>query len=307
MSFDALQDKLRETKTPIAAGLDARLGHIPPHILEKYTLQYGQTLQAAALAAKEYDLELIDALSDVLPAITLRTAGFEALGWRGMQALEEVVAHARRKGLYVIADAKRGDSGHAGEAYAAAWLGAVRVGEADCPVFDADCVTVTGYMGSGAIAPFLEQCAARDKAVLLLVKSPDPSSIELQDLVAGDRLVYHVMGDLTQRLGKGARGRYGFNALGAVVGSAQPGVLKDLRRRLPDTFFLVTGYGGPGGDADNVRHAFNELGRGAVVEPFQPITSAWLETGRDGEDFCEAALAAVERMRLALKKAVMVL
>ena len=53
MSFDVLQDKIREKKNPTVAGLDARVEYVPPHILKKYTDQYGETLKAAALAVKQ--------------------------------------------------------------------------------------------------------------------------------------------------------------------------------------------------------------------------------------------------------------
>lgn len=307
MSFDVLQDKIREKKNPTVAGLDARVEYVPPHILEKYTGQYGQTLQAAALAVKEFDCGLIDALADTVPAVKPQSAYFEMLGWRGMQALEDVIAYAKSKGLYVIADVKRGDIGTTATAYAQAWLGAVQVGDTDCPVFDADCVTINGYMGSDAIRPFLEQCQARNKSAFVLVKTSNPSSMELQDLVAGDRLVYNVMGDLTQRLGRDTRGHYGFNALGAVVGATHPAVLKELRRRLPDVFFLVPGYGAQGGSADDVRHAFTELGRGAIVNASRSIMCAWQKTGKDGTDYQQAAYAAAEKMRDELRRTIAIL
>jgi len=307
MSFDVLQDKIREKKNPTVAGLDARVEYVPPHILEKYTGQYGETLQTAALTVKEFDCGLIDALADTVPAVKPQSAYFEMLGWRGMEALEDVIAYAKSKGLYVIADVKRGDIGTTAAAYAQGWLGTVRVGSTDCPVFDADCVTINGYMGSDAIRPFLEQCQAQNKSAFVLVKTSNPSSMELQDLVAGDRLVYNVMGDLTQRLGKDVRGRYGFNALGAVVGATHPAVLKELRRRLPDVFFLVPGYGAQGGSADDVRHAFTELGRGAVVNASRSIMCAWQKTGKDGTDYQQAASAAAEKMRDELRRAVAVL
>jgi len=306
MSFDVLQEKIREKKNPTVAGLDARVEYVPPHILKKYTDQHGETLQAAALAVKEFDCGLIDALADTVPAVKPQSAYFEMLGWRGMEALEEVIAYAKGKGLYVIADVKRGDIGTTAAAYAQAWLGTTRVGSADLPVFDADCVTLNGYMGSDSINPFLEECRARGKTAFLLVKTSNPSSMELQDLIAGDRLVYNVMGDLAARLEK-ERGKYGFTALGAVVGATHPKTLKELRRRLPDTFFLVPGYGAQGGTADDVRHAFNELGRGAIVNASRSIMCAWQKTGKDGIDYQEAALAAAVKMRDELRRAVTLL
>ena len=307
MSFDILQDKIKEKKNPTVAGLDARVEYIPPHILKKYTSQYGETLQAAALAVEEFDCSLIDALCDVVPAVKPQSAYFEMLGWRGMETLEEVITHAKGKGLYVIADIKRGDIGTTATAYAEGWLGTTRVGETDCAAFDADCVTLNGYMGSDAIKPFLDQCVARNKSAFVLAKTSNPSSVELQDMVAGDRVVYTVMGDLIERWGKDTAGKYGYNALGAVVGATHPSVLKELRRRLEHTFFLGPGYGAQGGTAADVRCAFDELGRGAIVNASRSIMCAWKKTGKDGMDYQEAARAAAEQMRDELREYITIL
>ena len=147
MSFDVLQDKIKAKKNPTVAGLDARVEHVPPSILKKHMDRHGQTLEAAAGAVLEFDKGLIDALADVVPAVKPQSAYFEMLGWRGMKALEEVIAYAKEKDLFVIADVKRGDIGTTAAAYSQAWLGTTQVGDASCPVFDADCVTLNGYMG----------------------------------------------------------------------------------------------------------------------------------------------------------------
>lgn len=307
MSFDILQDKIRAKKNPTVSGLDARVEYIPPYILKKYTDQYGESLQAAAGAVLEFDRGLIDALCDVVPAVKPQSAYFEMLGWRGMEVLEEIIAYAKSKGLYVIADVKRGDIGTTAAAYAEAWLGGTQVGETLCPVFDADCVTLNGYMGTDAIKPFLSECAARNKSAFVLVKTSNPSSVELQDMVAGDRLVYTVMGDLVERWGKDTAGKYGYNALGAVVGATHPSVLKELRRRLPSTFFLVPGYGAQGGTAADVRYAFDELGRGAIVNASRSIMCAWSKTGGGGTDYQEAARTAAEKMRDEIRRYVTIM
>ena len=297
MSFDVLQDKIKAKKNPTVAGLDARVEHVPPSILKKHMDRHGQTLEAAAGAVLEFDKGLIDALADVVPAVKPQSAYFEMLGWRGMKALEEVVAYAKEKDLFVIADVKRGDIGTTAAAYSQAWLGTTQVGDASCPVFDADCVTLNGYMGSDSIKPFLNDCTQRDKCAFVLAKTSNPSSMELQDIVAGDRLVYTVMGDLIQRWGQGTEGKYHYQALGAVVGATHPSVLKELRYRLDKVFFLVPGYGAQGGTAADVRYAFDELGRGAIVNASRSIMCAWQKTGKDGADYQEAARAAAEKMR----------
>ena len=307
MSFDVLQDKIKAKKNPTVAGLDARVEYVPPFILKKHMDRHGETLEAAAQAVLEFDKGLIDALADVVPAVKPQSAYFEMLGWRGMRVLEELIAYAKEKSLFVIADIKRGDIGTTAAAYSEAWLGTTQVGGTACSVFDADCVTLNGYMGSDAIKPFLKDCTQWNKCAFVLAKTSNPSSVELQDIVAGDRLVYTVMGDLIQRWGQGTEGKYHYQTLGAVVGATHPSVLKELRRRLDRVFFLVPGYGAQGGTAADVRFAFDELGRGAIVNASRSIMCAWQKTGRDGADYQEAARAAAEQMRDEIKQYVTIL
>ena len=297
MSFDALQEKIRAKKNPTVAGLDPKPEQIPPHILKASYETYGETLQGAAEAVWTFNQGLIDALCDVVPAVKPQAAYYERLGWRGLEVMERTIAYAREKDLFVIADIKRGDIGSTAQAYADAWLGETRVGEASHPVFNADCVTLNGYMGSDTIEPFVEACKAGDKCLFLLVKTSNPGSGELQNMVAGDRLVYKVMGDMTAKLGKGTEGRYGFHLAGAVVGATYPSDMRELRRRLEHTFFLVPGYGAQGGTAEDVQYAFNKYGHGAIVNASRSIMCAWQKTGRDGTDYQEAARAAAVAMR----------
>lgn len=297
MSFDTLQEKIREKKNPTVAGLDPRLEFIPPHILNASLKEYGETLMGAADAVWEFSKGLIDALADIVPAVKPQSAYFERLGWSGMAMLEKIIRYAKEKGLFVIADVKRGDIGTTASAYSDAWLGSVRVGETECPVFQADCVTLNGYMGSDSLTPFLETCKALDKCAFVLAKTSNPSSVELQDMVAGDRLVYKVMGDLTERLAKGTAGKYGYDALGVVVGATHPNELKDLRKRLAHSFFLVPGYGAQGGTAEDMQYAFDRYGHGAIVNASRSIMCAWTKTGKDGADYQEAAAAAAITMR----------
>ena len=302
MSFDALQEKIRAKKNPTVAGLDPKPEQIPPHILKASYETYGETLQGAAEAVWTFNQGLIDALCDVVPAVKPQAAYYERLGWRGLEVMERTIAYAREKDLFVIADIKRGDIGSTAQAYADAWLGETRVGEASHPVFNADCVTLNGYMGSDTIEPFVEACKAGDKCLFLLVKTSNPGSGELQNMVAGDRLVYKVMGDMTAKLGKGTEGRYGFHLAGAVVGATYPSDMRELRRRLEHTFFLVPGYGAQGGTAEDVQYAFTRDGRGAIVNASRSIMCAWQKTGRDGTDYQEAARAAAVAMRDDIRK-----
>lgn len=301
MSFETLQDKIRKLKNPTVAGLDARLEYIPSFILNKHISQYGETRRAAAEAVYEFDCGLMDALQDIVPAVKPQSAYFEMLGWEGMEILERIIQYAKEKGFYVIADIKRGDIGTTATAYAQGWLGGVQVGNTFCQGFDADSVTLNAYMGSDAVKPFLNEAQQRDKSLFVLVHTSNASSLELQDMVCGDRLVYTAMGELVGRWGGAEElDRYGYNRVGAVMGATFPGDLRRMRELLPHTFFLVPGYGAQGGTAADVSYAFDRYGHGAVVNSSRGIMCAWQKTGNNGEDYQEAARSAAISMRDAI-------
>ncbi|MCD8376685.1 MAG: orotidine-5'-phosphate decarboxylase [Oscillospiraceae bacterium] len=307
MSFDVLQDKIRALKNPTVAGLDARIDYVPEHLRQAAYQQYGVGLKGACEAIYQFNVGLIDALCDVVPAVKPQSAYYENLGWQGMEMLERTIRYARSRGMFVIADVKRGDIGATASAYAEGWLCGAPVEGQAFRSFDADCVTVNGYMGSDAIRPFMEAARADDRCLFVLVKTSNDSARELQDMVAGDRLVYQVMGDLCQRLGKGTEGKYGFTMVGAVTGATYPSDIRALRRRLEHTFFLVPGYGAQGGTAEDVQYAFNEYGHGAIVNASRSIMCAWKKTGGDGRDFADAARAAAVAMRDDIRRYVTVI
>ena len=266
MSFDILQDKIRAMKNPTVAGLDARIEYVPEYIRQAAYKEYGVGLKGACEAIYQFNVGLIDALCDVVPAVKPQSAYYENLGWQGMEMLERTIKYAQSKGLYVIADIKRGDIGATATAYAEGWLSGTVIEGETFKTFDADCVTLNGYMGSDSINPFLEAAKKDGKTVFVLLKTSNPSSGELQDMVAGDRLVYQVMGDLNERIAKGTEGKYGYTMAGAVTGATYPSDIRALRKRLEHTFFLVPGYGAQGGTAEDVQYAFDKYGdRKSVV------------------------------------------
>ena len=302
MSFDVLQKKIREMKNPTVAGLDARLEYVPEFIVKEAIEEYGETRKAAAEAIYRFNCGLMDVLSDIVPAVKPQAAYYENLGWEGMEMLERTIRYAKEKGLFVIADFKRGDIGTTASAYSEAWLGKTKIGDELVSGFDADCVTLNGYMGSDAIKPFLKDAQSEDKCVFALVRTSNPSAIELQDMMAGDRLVYKVMAELVDRWGKTTDvGEFGYNRVGAVTGATYPSDLRQLRKLLPHTFFLVPGYGAQGGTAEDVHFAFDRYGRGAIVNSSRGIMCAWKKTGNNGTDYAEAARAAAIEMRDAIR------
>ena len=300
MSFDRLQEQIIVKKNPTVAGLDPKPEQIPPHILKAAYAEKGETLAGAAEAVWQFNKGLIDALKAVVPAVKPQAAYYERLGWQGLAVMEKTIAYAKEQGLFVIADIKRGDIGSTAQAYADAWLGETQVGDGALTAFGADCVTLNGYMGSDTVGPFVETCKKYDKCLFLLAKTSNPGSGELQNLTAGDKLVYQLLGDMAEKLGEGTLGRYGYSLAGAVTGATWPEELKELRARLPHTFFLVPGYGAQGGTAEDVQYAFDGDGHGAIVNASRSIMCAWQKTGKDGADFQEAARAAAVDMRDAI-------
>ena len=298
MSFDVLQEKIREKKNPTVAGLDARIEYVPEYIRKEAFEKYGVGLKGAVEAIWQFNVGLIDALCDIVPAVKPQSAYYENLGWQGMEMLERTIRYAKEKDLFVIADIKRGDIGSTATAYAEGWLSGAPIEGQVFKSFDADCVTLNGYMGSDSIKPFLEAAKGEDKCAFVLVKTSNPGSGELQDVKAADgRTIYEVMGELNEQIAAGTQGKYGFTMAGAVTGATYPQQIQDLRARLPHTFFLVPGYGAQGGTAADVKYAFNEKGHGAIVNSSRGIMCAWKKTGGDGHDFQEAARNAAIAMR----------
>ncbi|MCL2046552.1 MAG: orotidine-5'-phosphate decarboxylase [Oscillospiraceae bacterium] len=295
MSFDRLQEKINIMKNPTVVGLDPALDNIPPDLLARHLDEKGETLQAAADAVLEYNMGLIDALWDIVPAVKPQAAFHEILGPEGVMTLKKTCEYAKSKGMYVICDAKRNDIGTTAVAYSAAFLGTVKIGETLLRPFDVDALTINAYLGSDGVIPFIEEAVKNDKAVFTLVKTSNPSSGDFQDkLIEGEERLYTTVADLMDNISKETIGKYGFSRVGAVVGATYPQEMVFLRARLKNTFFLVPGYGAQGGGVADVAHAFNDKGQGAIVNSSRGIIAAWKESG---EDYTIAARKAALAMK----------
>jgi len=305
-------------RNPTVVGLDPALEIIPPQIMEKHISHEGETLEAAAAAVCEWGIGLIDAIYDIVPAIKPQSAYYERLGPEGVRVLKMTCAYAKSRGLYVICDGKRNDIGTTAEAYSEAYLGAVKVGRAILRPFDFDALTVNAYLGSDGIRPFIEAAVKYDKAVFALVRTSNPSAGELQDLLVSPRpesyatssegggqpklcTLYAAVGSLMEDISRDTIGKYGYTRVGAVVGATYPDETEYLRAQLRSTFFLVPGYGAQGGSPAQAALAFDENGRGAVVNSSRAIIAAWK---KGGADHAAAARAEALRMREELRQAI---
>ena len=297
MSVDLLVKKIKEKGNPSVAGLDPKVEYVPRFIRDKAYATFGRNLQGACMAIWEFNKGLIDALYDVVPAVKPQSAFYEMYGQYGEVVLYQTVQYAHSKGLYVILDVKRNDIGSTAEAYSKAYLGSVEIeGErfTACPV---DCVTVNPYLGTDGVKPFVDDCKAFDKAIFALVKTSNPSSGELQDMMAGDRHIYEHVAELVNSWNADTIGESGYGAVGAVVGATYPEQAKVLREIMKKSYFLVPGYGAQGGGAMGVKSCFNDDGLGAIVNSSRGIMCAYKKGGWKEEQFAEAARAEAIRMR----------
>lgn len=306
MSLDRLIEKIAEKQNPTVAGLDPKLDYIPSYIKESCFEKYGKTLEGASNALLQFNKGLIDSLCDIVPAVKPQAAYYEMYGWQGVKALYETIAYAKSKGMFVMTDGKRNDIGTTMQAYASAHLGTTDIEGGEISAFGADALTVNGYLGSDGINPLLDICKNSDKGIFVLVKTSNPSSGELQDmqLSATGESVYEHMGKMCEKWGEQVIGKYGYSAVGAVVGATYPLQLKELREKLPSTFFLVPGYGAQGGGAQDVKNAFDKNGLGAVINSSRGIMCAWKKQNADEKDFALCAREEALRMKEDIKSAI---
>ncbi|MBA4054792.1 MAG: orotidine-5'-phosphate decarboxylase, partial [Marivirga sp.] len=158
------------------------------------------------------------------------------LGWVTLQKTLEYIP----KGIFTIADAKRGDIGNTSSLYARAFFEKLGF----------DSITVAPYMGEDSVKPFLY----KDKWVILLAHTSNPGSSDfqlLESVVTGRKLYEEVMLKSMQWASP--------DQLMFVVGATQAEKMESIRALAPEHFFLVPGIGAQGGDLQMVsRHGMNK-------------------------------------------------
>ena len=347
MSIDTLQNKIRKLKCPIVVGLDPTPELIPPELLAECRARLGPGPEALAESYLLFCKGLLDGLKKTVPAVKVQAACFEALGWQGVKAMQEVLAYAKKLKYYVLLETMRADVGHIAELTAQSVFGGLDFeGEKLLP-YPCDALVLNGYLGSDGIKPYLPYVKGNGKNIFVVVKSSNRSSAEVQDLVSGGRVIHTAMADLTLRWSTELFGKCGYGEVCAVVGLSSPTAIQALRRSYDTLFFLVPGYGTQGGVAKHASYAFDRFGHGAAVCASRSIIGAWrnpppaaeaavplladacsrsraagtamksttvprtvvpCEQGRfAGTDWPEAALAAVEKMKKQLENYVTVL
>ena len=297
-AIDNLIDKIKEKNNYTVMGLDPRYDLIPNCIKSKYS----QDLEGVSKAIIEFNKALIDSTYDIIAVVKPNSAFYEMFGLPGMKALEETCMYAKSKGMIIIADMKRGDIGTTAEAYSNSSIGKTPIGENLQSIFDVDFVTVNPYLGIDGIKPFIEDCKRYGKGIFVLVKTSNKSSFELQNIeTKAGKMIYEKVAELVNEWGGDLIGEYGYSSISAVVGATYPHELEVLRKAMPNSYFLIPGYGAQGGKAEDIKLGFDKNGQGAIVNSSRGLIAAyksdmWKDKYTD-EMFAEATRAEAIRMR----------
>lgn len=296
--IDQLIEKIKIMKNPTVIGLDPRYEMLPKCVKDKYP----KTLEGVGQAIIEYNKALIDEIYDIIPAIKPQIAFYEMYGIPGMQAFKVTCEYAKQKGMFVIADIKRGDIGSTAQGYSNAYLGKTKIEENEQSLYDIDFVTVNPYMGTDCVKPFIDDCKKYNKGLFILVKTSNPSSGELQDVkLENGEEVYTRVAKYVEKWGEELRGEYNYSSISAVVGATYPEQLKQLRQIAPHTYFLIPGYGAQGGKAEDIALGFDENGLGGIVNASRSLMCAYKSEMWKGKfeekDYAKATRAEAIRMK----------
>jgi orotidine-5'-phosphate decarboxylase len=293
---DQIEAAIVKSESIACVGLDPRPSLLPPALIAEAVQRFGDTAEGVGWAFTQFNKGLLSAVAGRCAAVKPQAACYESYGAAGIKALEETVRRARTMGIPVILDGKRGDIGSTASYYQQAYLGsAPGLSGATIPGMGADWLTVNGYLGNDGIAPFIGK-APTGTGIFVLVKTSNPSSGELQDQPCAGATVMEGMAKLVAQWGANRVGTCGLNDVGAVVGATYPQQAKQLRTLMPNTLFLVPGYGAQGGTAADALAGRRSDGRGVLVNSSRAIIGAWQHHSNGAVNWQDAARAELDSM-----------
>jgi orotidine-5'-phosphate decarboxylase len=254
MTTKQLTTQIQTKKSFLCIGLDVDLNKIPSH------------LSNAEFPIFEFNKAIIDATHDLAVAYKPNTAFYEACGLKGWQSLQKTIQYINENypEIFTIADAKRGDIGNTSRMYAKAFLEDLNFNS----------VTVAPYMGKDSVEPFLE---FDNKHTIMLALTSNEGAFDFQTLDAGGKELYKQVIE-TSKTWKNAQN------LMYVVGATKAEYFTEIRRLLPDSFFLVPGVGAQGGSLSEVCKYGMNKNVGLLINSSRGIIYA-----SSGADFAEKA------------------
>lgn len=220
MTRQELFEQIKIKQSFLCVGLDTDLNKIPNH------------LQKEADPIFEFNKQIIDQTADFAVAYKPNIAFYEALGPKGWESLQKTLDYIP-KNIFSIADAKRGDIGNTSGLYAKAFF----------ETMDFDSITVAPYMGIDSVSPFLSY---ENKWVILLALTSNEGSLDFQfSELKNGKPVYQEVLEKSSKWGNPDNMMY-------VVGATRGEKIGEVRKIVPDHFFLVPGVGAQGGSLEDV-------------------------------------------------------
>lgn len=227
MTRQELIQQIREKKSFLCVGLDTDLDKIPAHLLQTEDPIF------------EFNKAIIDATKDLCVAYKPNVAFYEALGPKGWESLKKTIDYIPSHCM-TIADAKRGDIGNTSTYYAKTFF----------EYLNCDAVTVAPYMGEDSVTPFQE---FKNKWVILLALTSNKGALDFQFTTdaSGEELYKKVL-KKSSKWGSEENLMY-------VVGATRAEGIAEVRKIVPDHFFLVPGVGAQGGSLEDVaKYGWND-------------------------------------------------
>lgn len=251
MDRKELVSEIKSKKSLLCVGLDTDLEKIPVHLLKEEDPVFA------------FNKAIIDATAAYAVSYKVNTAFYEAQGIQGWLSLQKTLEYIPRN-IFTIADAKRGDIGNTADQYARTFF----------RTYPFDSVTVAPYMGEDSVKPFLQY---EGKWAIVLGVTSNAGSKDFQFLQCGDELLYEKVMQTVAGWGTAANTMF-------VVGATRTEQLQEVRKLLPDHFFLIPGVGAQGGDVPTVcNNAMNNDG-GVLINVSRGVIYK-----SNGADFASAA------------------
>ncbi len=280
MFSDKICAAIKTSNSVIVAGLDPRLETFPKFILNEASSKSRSDEDQIYKALLDFHTIALQAMAGSIAATKPNLAFFEQYGIGGMRAFKDVCLVAKELSIPVIADAKRGDIGSTASAYSSAYIGESTVFGKKHRFFEADSITVNPFLGFDTLEVFLKDCLTYGRGLFVLVQTSNPGAREIQGVVdatsgktVGLKIAEWVAENSSKLLGSS-----GYSGLGVVVGATYPEEAIKLRNVMPNSIFLVPGYGAQGGTAKDILPNFNlmngKLG-GAVVNVSRALLSSF--------------------------------
>jgi orotidine-5'-phosphate decarboxylase len=254
MTRQELVAQIRTKQSFLCVGLDTDISKIPDHLLQEEDPVFA------------FNKAIIDATKDYCVAYKPNVAFYECLGPQGWESLRKTIDYIREAGdCFIIADAKRGDIGNTSSYYAKTFF----------EYLNCDAVTVAPYMGEDSVTPFQEY---EGKWVILLALTSNKGALDFQFLAdANGEELYKKVLRKSAKWGNDSNLMY-------VVGATRAEGIGEVRKLVPNHFFLVPGVGAQGGSLEDVAHYGWNSDCGLLVNASRSILYA-----SSGTDFAEKA------------------